>query len=48
MWKLKFENVYFWILDVRNDPDPEAPLVVVLRGDTTTRGAGKILPQSTG
>ena len=42
MWKLKFENVYFWILDVRKDPDPEAPLVVVLRGDTTTRGAGKV------
>ena len=31
--------MYFLILDVRNDPDPEAPLAVVLRGDTTTTGA---------
>ena len=35
------------MLDIRNDPDPDAPLAVVLRGDTATRGAEKMLRQST-
>ena len=36
-----FENLRlrFWILDFGIYPDPKAPLVVVLRGDSTTRGA---------
>ena len=38
----------FWISDVRYHPDPEAPLAVVLRREPTTKGAGNILPQSTG
>ena len=32
----------FWISNGRYDPDPEAPLVVLLRGDTTTRRATSI------
>ena len=39
IWKC----VCFWILDVRNDPDPEAPFAVVLRGDTSTKGAPSVL-----
>ena len=36
---LKFWKWIFWISNGRNYRDPEAPLAVVLRGDTTTRGA---------